>query len=150
MPFPYNPFSPYMYVAYLPYHMKQFQQNQLSRMNPKQYVLRYRPTYTHNRQPLEPKLFMKSASEGKALLDESRKIVDRISSDKAFAKEMMEAARNGNITKVNRLIAETGVEVSVEITFDPDGIRFELKSESSQQYYSKLTLYLRWQVPPYV
>lgn len=101
------------------------------------------------RQQLDPTIFMSSANVSKRLLNEATKIVNKISSDENFAREIMEAARSSQFSKVDELIASIGLNNKVEVWFNPDGIRIELPSSPQEKGKGMLILTLAWQDFPH-
>ena len=103
------------------------------------------------RQQLDPTLFMSSANVSQRLLNDSLTIVRKISSDQNFAREIMEAARESQFSKVEQLIASIGVSNVVDVWFNPDGMRIELPSNPQEKGKAMLKLSLNWQdFPHYV
>ncbi|MGO4888056.1 hypothetical protein ACJ2A9_09885 [Anaerobacillus sp. MEB173] len=99
--------------------------------------------------PVDPAIFMGSATICQSLLGDASRIVNNISGNESFALEVMEAARRSDTAELNRLIANTGVSRQVEKVVNPDMLRLEI-SEENNPHMSSITISLRWQVPPYV
>ncbi|MCE7792069.1 hypothetical protein K8O68_06490 [Salipaludibacillus sp. CUR1] len=96
-------------------------------------------------EPLDPSMFMDSATDGQLFLQEANAILNKITTDREFARQVMTAARESDYQEVERLIMETGITRRPRIWFNPDGIRFEFQSSPEQVYKSSLSMAVKWQ-----
>jgi hypothetical protein len=96
-------------------------------------------------EPLDPSLFMESATDGQLFLEEANSILNKITTDREFARQVMTAARESDYQAVERLIMETGITRRPRIWFNPEGIRFEFQSSPEQVYKSSLSMAVKWQ-----
>ncbi|WP_143051184.1 hypothetical protein [Salipaludibacillus aurantiacus] len=72
-------------------------------------------------------------------------ILNKITTDREFARQVMTAARESDYQEVERLIMRTGITRRPKIWFNPDGIRFEFESLIEQEHKSHLSLAVKWQ-----
>lgn len=107
----------------------------------------FQPLY--RQQQLNPQLFMDSAKGSQKILNDANKIVQKVANDRNFAHEVMVASRNSQFDRVNQLLKSIGINSDLEIWFNPDGIRIELRSGTSEKGKSTLILSLAWQEFPY-
>ncbi|MDY0406106.1 hypothetical protein P5G51_012515 [Virgibacillus sp. 179-BFC.A HS] len=94
--------------------------------------------------PVDVTLFSKSAESFHTLMNDANIIVRKLSTSKAFAKQVMEAAQAGNKERVRELIASTGVKEKVDVEYNPDQLRLSLTHKVEQTDCCKLTLAFRW------
>ncbi|MGM0845872.1 MAG: hypothetical protein ACQEUT_12925 [Bacillota bacterium] len=109
-------------------------------VNPYYAVHRYPVQYP----PVQPKQFMDSADKMAPLLDDSKIIMNMVSSSEDFAKKLMAAAQKSNMEELNRLIKGTGVRKTPQIKFNPDGFTLIFSNKTANVDCCHLTIILRW------
>jgi hypothetical protein len=85
-----------------------------------------------------------SAVAFQALMKEANVILTKLEDSESFAIQLMEAAQQSNHDEVDRLIQSTGVNKNVKTTFNPDGVKMELISQSNDLECCRLLMSLRW------
>ncbi|MFD2046530.1 hypothetical protein ACFSTA_19505 [Ornithinibacillus salinisoli] len=135
-----------MYYVYYPYPIR----------NPIFYQLAFQPEWRHVMPPnfhdekrqqylnVDPDLFFKSAGAFKELLGDASVILNKLSEDENLAYQIMEAAQQNNKEKVEELIKSTGVKGTVDVDYNPDGIKLNMLSKVEETDCCKLTMALRW------
>jgi hypothetical protein len=88
----------------------------------------YRNHAWHPFRPLSvpnPDLLVKSAKSSQPLLIDANKVVNILATSISFSTRLMSAAQESKIDTVKDMIRKTGVKVVPDITYNPDGIRFD-------------------------
>ncbi|TLS38229.1 hypothetical protein [Pseudalkalibacillus caeni] len=93
--------------------------------------------------PVEVKRFQSSAASSLNLLKDAETLAKRISVDAVFAHDLKDAAQRSDKEAVHRMIKETGISVTFETKFTPDGIRVEFLPKNPEED-SKLMIILEW------
>ncbi|MGI8313863.1 hypothetical protein [Halobacillus mangrovi] len=93
--------------------------------------------------PVDPSLLCESAKESKVLMKEASMVLDKLAESEEFDAQLMYAAQASDIQEVKRLINSIGVTSDVDVTFNPDGLRLEFKSQGNMNG-AKLSVALRW------
>ncbi len=75
---------------------------------------------------------------------QANKLVEKISTSKEFAYELMNEAQLSNAAKVEELIKSTGITMKVEISFTPTGIQIKLDNAEIQGRCCQLVMLLHW------
>lgn len=94
--------------------------------------------------PVDPTFFTESAGAMQQLMKEASIILQRLSESKQFASEVMSAAQEGKMEKVEELLKSTGVHSGVDVDYNPDGINLKLSSSVDGADCCHLTIALRW------
>ncbi|MDC3418303.1 hypothetical protein [Aquibacillus salsiterrae] len=104
------------------------------------------PYYSLNRAPSFPEvdtsLFQQSASKSHTLISQANKIVEKITSSNSFAFSVMDAAQKSETNKVKQLLKEIGIDQTVDVIYNPDGIKITI--QTNEQNQAKVSLSLRW------
>ncbi|CDQ19781.1 hypothetical protein SAMN05192559_103280 [Halobacillus karajensis] len=125
-----------MYVLWVPYYIPV--------VNPSQYLHPYPQPYNRIYPEVDEDLFVQSASSMERLMDDARKVVERISHSHEFANEVMGAAQEADQTKIDTLIQSTGLESPFKAEYNPDRLRLQLTSSYEQVECCQLVVVLRW------
>ncbi|MDY0396161.1 hypothetical protein ACFSMW_02640 [Virgibacillus halophilus] len=99
-----------------------------------------RPQYP----PVDINVFSKSAASFQTLMKDAELFVKRVSTSSTFAREIMNAAQQGDKPKVQSLVSSTGITEKVDVQYNPDQLRISLTSKAEQPECCKLTLAFRW------
>ena len=94
--------------------------------------------------PVDPKLLNVSAKKFQELMSEANKLVNKISTSKEFAYELMNEAQLSNTKKVDELIKSTGITIKFETLFTPTGIHIKLDNADVQGGCCQLAMLLHW------
>lgn len=94
--------------------------------------------------PVDPTFFTESAGAMQQLMKEASIILKKLSESKKFASEVMNAAQEGKMDKVDQLLKSTGVHAAVKTDYDPDRINLKLSSKVGDTDCCHLTIALRW------
>lgn len=103
------------------------------------YIPKYRSYPT-----VDPTFFTESAGAMQQLMKEASIILKKLSDSKDFASEVMGAAQEGKMEKVDQLLKSTGVHAGVKADYNPDGINLKLSSTVGETDCCHLTIALRW------
>jgi hypothetical protein len=103
------------------------------------YIPKYRSYPT-----VDPTLFTESAGAMQQLMKEASVVLKQLSESKEFASEVMGAAQEGKMEKVDQLLKSTGVHAKVKADYNPDGINLKLSSSVGETDCCHLTISLRW------
>ncbi|MDX8360186.1 hypothetical protein [Cytobacillus sp. IB215316] len=100
----------------------------------------------NNRQfpPVDTTMFSKSAKEMQKLMSEAALVLNKIAYSKEFAHQVMTAAQESQLNKVEQLIKSTGITSEVECSFNPDGITITFILATSEIDCCHLSIILRW------
>ncbi|MGM7681814.1 hypothetical protein ACSVDA_06620 [Cytobacillus sp. Hm23] len=100
----------------------------------------------NNRQfpPVDTTMFSKSAKEMQKLMSEAALVLNKIAYSKEFAHQVMTAAQESQLNKVEQLIKSTGITSEVECSFNPDGITITFILATSGIDCCHLSIILRW------
>jgi len=110
----------------------------------------YPPNYYMNYWPsrqypdVNPKVLNQSAQASKNLMEEASLVLDKLATSEEFSTALMSAAQESNTTEVKRLIHSLDVTSDVDITYNPDGLHLEFKSNIADIHCCTLTVALRW------
>lgn len=109
------------------------------------YVVSY-PRYMPIRQfpPVDPNLFNHSAKEMRKLMNDTSIVLDRLADSIEFSEAVMNAAQESNQKEVERLIESTGISSNVGISFTPDNLHLEFKSDIEGRECCILNVAIRW------
>ncbi|MBB4826018.1 hypothetical protein HNO89_003255 [Sporosarcina luteola] len=113
----------------------------------------YRPTHLAVQQqrgqgqpfpPVDIKKFNLSARRYQAILKQVDLFTGSIIASDHFARQLMEAAQASNQAEVDRLIRSTGITVSYQLLYTPDGLRIDFANNDSQSNCCHLRMVLGW------
>jgi hypothetical protein len=93
---------------------------------------------------VDPTIFNESAIAFQGLMREASKIINKVADSKKFATDLMAAAQQSNQSKVNQLIDTTGVNATINTSFNPDGLKITLTTDVHGSDCCQLTMVLRW------
>ncbi|MED1489800.1 hypothetical protein [Bacillus smithii] len=90
--------------------------------------------------------FTQSARKSLELLRDAQLFLNTVSTNSAYARELMDAAQRSQTTKVIQMIQSIGIRIRPEIYFNPDGllVRFARMDEDQKKECCRLLLELRW------
>jgi hypothetical protein len=107
----------------------------------------YFPSYYSRPYPhVDPTVFTESAGAMQNLMKEASIILQKLSESKEFAAEVMGAAQEGKMEKVEQLLKTTGVHARVAVDYTPDGINLKMASDVDGSDCCHLTIGLRWRI----
>ncbi|UJL48221.1 hypothetical protein KFZ58_07490 [Virgibacillus sp. NKC19-16] len=115
-------------------------------------VYYYPPYYHHafwpSRQypPVDPVLFHQSANETKKLMNDANVVLDKLTASKEFDAKLMKAAQVSDEVEVNRLIHSLDIATEVDVSYNPDNLRLEFRSQAPNTDLEccRLLIALRW------
>lgn len=130
------------------YHFYPFKQFYLVPVNgyysvPQPYVLA-RPPTPRSYPAVNTALFKQSAQSTSQLLHEITLLLNKLTADNNFARQLMTAAQAANRKEVERLVRSAGVIRKADISFTPDFFRIELTAADANPSCCKLAVSLRW------
>ena len=94
--------------------------------------------------PVDTEKLHESAEKFQELMNQADLLIDKLSSDQVFAKDLMSSAQEANESKVNELIKSTGITIDVKTTFTPTGIQIILDNSDSGGGCCNLLIGLKW------
>ncbi len=71
-------------------------------------------------------------------------VLNQLADSVEFGEAVMSAAQESNEEEVKRLIQSTGISSDVDISFNPDNIRMEFKSQVDGDECCQLQISVRW------
>ncbi|WP_270182556.1 hypothetical protein [Alkalihalobacillus sp. CinArs1] len=105
---------------------------------------RYVPSeYLRPMPPVQVTRFQASAGTCLHLMEEGRKLLNKVHDDHHFAHELKDAAQSNDHTYVHSLIRSTGVQSALKTTYTPDAIRIDLHT-GDESDCSELSIKLCW------
>ncbi|QTD42037.1 hypothetical protein [Sporosarcina sp. Te-1] len=116
------------------------------------YQSAFRPTYLAIQQrgqddpfpPVDIKRFNLSARRYQEIIKQADLFTRSIVASDQFARQLMEAAQASNKSEVDRLIRSTGITVSYQLLYTPDGLRIDFANNDSQSNCCHLRMVLGW------
>ena len=93
--------------------------------------------------PIEVTRFQRSAVTCTKLMEEGRKLLDKVNQDAQFAHELKDAAQKNDQSHVHSLIQDAGVTSPFHLAYTPDGIRIDLNA-ANEDSCSEFTVKLCW------
>ncbi|MDQ0270880.1 hypothetical protein [Cytobacillus purgationiresistens] len=91
---------------------------------------------------VDPSMFIHSAKEMEGLMKSASALLTKMAESRQFSYELMTAAQQSKITKVESLIKSTGVSNIPKVTYTPDGLRLNFESKADKN--AGLSLKLKW------
>ncbi|KOP80057.1 hypothetical protein AN957_22465 [Cytobacillus solani] len=105
----------------------------------------YSPHNTYRQyQNVDPGMFMTSAKDMAIIMKEASHLLAEMAKSKKFSFDLMTAAQQSKMEKVEQLIKSTGIKVIPKVTYTPDGLNLHFDSGKDYNDCCKLTLKLRW------
>lgn len=106
----------------------------------------YQPSYWPTRQypAVDAKVLNQSANASKSLMRDTSVVLDKLAESEEFGTQLMSAAQQSDSKEVDRLIHSLEITSDVDVYYNPDGLRFEFKSEIAEIHCCTLTIALRW------
>jgi hypothetical protein len=89
-------------------------------------------------------MFNQSAIAMQTLMKDASILLKKLAESKEFDSKIMAAAQQSNSKEVDELIKSTGIQSKVSTSFNPDGIKLTLSSETGGAECCHLTITLRW------
>lgn len=112
-----------------------------------QYFPSYLPIY-YRPEPsfptIDPNLFIQSAQQMKNLLADVSTVLNKISSSRSFAVDLMNAAQRSEMEKVKQMIKSTGITHIPKIYYNPTSLKLEFQSLTKQFQCCQLSVNIRW------
>lgn len=93
---------------------------------------------------VDPTLFNQSAIAMQTLMKDASILLNKLAESKEFDSKIMKAAQQSNSKAVDELIKSTGIQSTVNTSFNPDGIQLKLSSKAGGTECCHLTITLRW------
>ncbi|MFD9627993.1 hypothetical protein [Peribacillus muralis] len=90
-----------------------------------------------------PDLLVKSAKTSQSLLLDVQKVMDILATSKPFANGLMTAAQASEKNLVADMIRKIGIKNEPDITYNPDGIRFDFHPKTGE-INSHIIVSLKW------
>ncbi|WLR41262.1 hypothetical protein LC087_09960 [Bacillus carboniphilus] len=97
------------------------------------------PYYYRPFPAISPNTFIESAKTIPPYLKDLTSLAEKISSDRQYSEQLMNAAQESDQQKVDSLIQGLNLEHSIKTTYTPDGVRFEISSTRC-----RVSMSLRW------
>jgi len=94
--------------------------------------------------PVDPTVFVQSASSYSGLLADASLITGRLSASQALARQLMDAAQQNKKEQVKRLIRSIGIQSDFEITYTPERMSLTLFPKGGRAGCCQLNMVLRW------
>lgn len=80
-----------------------------------------------------PDLLVKSAKTSQSLMLDVKKVMDTIATSKPFSNRLMTAAQASQKNVVIDMIKKIGIKNEPDITYNPDGIRFDFYPKAGEE-----------------
>lgn len=94
--------------------------------------------------PVDIKQFNLSARRFREIMKQADLFIGKVIASDEFARQLKEAAQASNQGEVDRLIRSTGVTVSYQLLYTPDGLRIDFANNDSQSSCCRLRMNLGW------
>lgn len=89
--------------------------------------------------PVNPDTLYESANESSKLMKDASLLLDKLATSKDYGKQLMDHAQRSENAEVSRMIKSIGLSSEVKVSYNPDSIRIQLKSNSAE-----MMITLRW------
>lgn len=143
-PYPYQANPYYVNAHYVPYYPTHQQLGLPPHYYPQHNYNQSNAHIVRQYPAVDPTVFNESAVAFQKLLKEASIVLNKLADSKDFAGEVMSAAQESNMQKVEELIESTGVHSKVDVSYNPDGIRLEMKNKVEDTDCCHLTMALKW------
>ena len=80
-----------------------------------------------------PDLLVKSAKTSQSLMLDVKKVMDTLATSKPFSNRLMTAAQASQKNVVIDMIKKIGIKNEPDITYNPDGIRFDFYPKAGEE-----------------
>ncbi|WHY97247.1 hypothetical protein [Peribacillus simplex] len=90
-----------------------------------------------------PDLLVKSAKTSQSLMLDVKKVMDTLATSKPFSNRLMTAAQASQKSVVIDMIRKIGINNEPDITYNPDGIRFDFYPKAGE-VNSHIIVSLKW------
>lgn len=80
-----------------------------------------------------PDLLVKSAKTSQSLMLDVKKVMDTLATSKPFSNRLMIAAQASKMSVVIDMIRKIGIKNEPDITYNPDGIRFDFYPKAEEE-----------------
>lgn len=87
---------------------------------------------------------MVSAKDMEILMKDASRLLAEMAESKKFSFELMNAAQQSNMNKVEKMIKSTGIQMIPKVKYTPDGLTLNFDSGKDYDDCCQLTLKLRW------
>ncbi|WP_273852376.1 hypothetical protein [Guptibacillus spartinae] len=93
--------------------------------------------------PIEVTRFQRSAATCTNLMEQGKKLLDKVNKDAQFAHELKDAAQKNDQSHVHSLIQAAGVTSPFHLSYTPDAIRIDFNAGNDDRC-SEFTVKLCW------
>lgn len=93
---------------------------------------------------VDPTMLMNSAKEMENLMKDASLLLAKMKASKQFSYELMNAAQQSKLVKVENMIKSTGVKKVPKVSYTPDGLHLDFKASADYNNCCILILKLRW------
>ncbi|WP_289326835.1 hypothetical protein [Peribacillus sp. ACCC06369] len=80
-----------------------------------------------------PDQLVKSAKTSQSLMLDVKKVMDTLATSKPFSNRLMTAAQASKMSVVIDMIRKLGIKNEPDITYNPDGIRFDFYPKAEEE-----------------
>ncbi|WP_370016719.1 hypothetical protein [Peribacillus sp. B2I2] len=80
-----------------------------------------------------PDQLVKSAKTSQSLMLDVKKVMDTLATSKPFSNRLMTAAQASKMSVVIDMIRKIGIKNEPDITYNPDGIRFDFYPKAEEE-----------------
>ncbi|MFJ8070237.1 hypothetical protein ACIQZD_14975 [Peribacillus sp. NPDC096447] len=80
-----------------------------------------------------PDMLVKSAKTSQSLMVDVKKVMDTLATSKPFSNRLMTAAQSSKMNVVIDMIKKIGIKNEPDITYNPDGIRFDFYPKAGEE-----------------
>ncbi|WP_282156156.1 hypothetical protein [Cytobacillus gottheilii] len=96
---------------------------------------------------VDPGMFMNSAKELEVMMQSASVLLSKMAQSRSFSFELMSAAQESKMEKVQSLIKTTGITLLPKVEYTPSGLRLTFESSADSNAAAnccQLALKLRW------
>lgn len=93
---------------------------------------------------VDTRKFNASATRFKELMNQANRFITTLTASDDFAHRLMNAAQLSNQEEVERLIRTTGVTITYNLQYTPDGIRIDFSNNDAENSCCTLRMVLGW------
>ncbi|MEK3934324.1 hypothetical protein MKY41_03315 [Sporosarcina sp. FSL W7-1349] len=104
------------------------------------------PTPQNGRSPfpeVDTRKFNASATRFKEVMNQANRFINTLTASDDFAHRLMNAAQQSNHGEVEQLIRSTGVTITYNLKYTPDGIRIDFSNSDAENSCCTLRMALR-------
>lgn len=88
--------------------------------------------------------FKHSAESFSKLMSDASQLFGKLAESPNLAYNVMDAAQKNEKERVKQLIASSGVKGDVDVSYTPDSLEIEMKTDAEGTQCCRLTMVLRW------